>query len=75
LKFPRNEIGAFDPNGTYSSDIVTQKKVKYTKEAGLCLGVAAIPTENLRSNGILEKNEPELPGCRLKPFFIVIKLF
>jgi hypothetical protein len=68
LKFPRNENGELDINGTYSSTIVTQLKVKYAKEARLCLGVAGIPKDGLKSNGIVHNNEPKLQGCRLKPF-------
>jgi hypothetical protein len=57
LKFPRNKNGVFDINGSYSTAVVTQLKVKYAKEARLCLGVAAIPKIGIKSNGILENNE------------------
>jgi hypothetical protein len=67
LKFPRNESGSFDPKGSYSTELVTQLKVKYCQEARLCLGVVALPKFNSPSNGI-DNNETELVGKRLKPF-------
>jgi hypothetical protein len=58
--FPRNKEGYYDPNGEYSTTIITQLKVKYQKEARFCLGVAAIKQDGNDNNNLV--------GRRLKPF-------
>jgi hypothetical protein len=57
--FRLNKDGALDPNGEYSTKLVTQLKVKYQKETRLFLGVAAVQGDN---------DDGKLEGERLKPF-------
>ena len=42
--------------------------MKYAQEARLCLGVVALPKDNIGTNGTINNDSGELIGIRLPPF-------